>query len=109
MVATAVLLLLHAPPASALASVVVVPGHALSVPVIAGGAELTVMVVAAEQPPADMKLTIEVPAVTPVTTPEAEPMVATAALLLVQVPPPPAVRVAVVPVQRQYTNIPIVS
>ena len=87
MVAIPVLLLLQVPPAVALVRVVVVAGHALSVPPIPGGAELILTIVVALQPEADEKLIVEVPAATPVTMPEEEPMVATEVLLLVHVPP----------------------
>ncbi len=50
MVATAVLLLLHAPPAVALASVTQEPTQTSDGPVMAAGSEFTVTVVVAKQP-----------------------------------------------------------
>ena len=98
-VATAVLLLLHVPPATVLCKAVVPPAHTVSEPVI-GATGFTVMVVVIEQPPGDVYLITEVPGNIPVTTPEDDPIVAIVVEPLVQVPPVTAsVRVIVLPWQ----------
>ena len=86
-VATAVLLLCHVPPVVASCSVAVEPAHTAAVPVIAETVALTVSRKVATQPVLRLYFIVVVPADTPVTVPEAEPMVATAVLVLLQVPP----------------------
>jgi len=61
------------------------------------GGGLTVMVPVAVQPAPKLKVTNEVPADTPVTTPDDVPTVATAALPLAQVPPKRPVNESVAP------------
>ena len=96
-VATPVFVLLHVPPVVASLSIVVVPAHILVVPVI-GVAGFTVTTAVAEQPAAVMKVIVEVPGDTPVIIPVAAPAVATAVLLLLQVPAPAELlRVVVLP------------
>src|SRR5436305_1140752 len=79
-------------------NVVTDPTQTLAVPVIADGAALTVTVVVEVQPVASLYVIIDVPASTPATAPLREPMVALAAMLLVQVPPPALLKVVVAPV-----------
>ena len=77
-------------------NVVVDPAHRIATPLIAGGNAFTVTVVAIKQP-APIEYTMEaVPTVTPPTIPVA-PMVATAVLPLLQLPPPPSASVLVDP------------
>jgi hypothetical protein len=85
-VATVVLLLLHAPPAVASLRVVQVPAHIVVVPIIAAGDEVTVATIVAVQPPLMVYEITAVPAETPQSVPVL-PMVATDTLLLLQVPP----------------------
>lgn len=82
-VATDVVLLLQVPPGTASLSCVVEPGHTVVVPKIAGRVP-TVTVAVAVQPPDVYDITA-VPGATPPTVPPAT--VATAVLLLLQVPP----------------------
>jgi hypothetical protein len=86
MVATAVLLLLHVPPAVASLRVVQVPAHMVVVPMIAAGNGLTVATIVAVQPPLMVYEITAVPAETPQSVPVL-PTVATETLLLLQVPP----------------------
>ena len=85
MVAAAVLLLLHVPPGLASASVAVEPEHIVVLPVMAAMAE-TLVTAVTRQPPAVYVIVAE-PAFTAVSIPVAEPTDATAALLLLHVPP----------------------
>src|ERR1043165_3698376 len=85
-VAVAELLLLHTPPLIALANAVVEPTHTDDAPVI-DGTEPTVMLAVAVQPPPVVNVIVATPALTPVTTPFAAPMVATDGLLLLQLTP----------------------
>ena len=84
-VARPVLLLLHVPPPASV-NVVFAPTHTTFVPLIADGNEFTVIVSVVAQPVGSIYEITEVPAVSPDTEPEPEPIVATAVLLLVQVP-----------------------
>jgi hypothetical protein len=86
-VATVVGLIVHVPPELASARVAQKPAHTLIEPVITAGSGVTVTIIVLLQPlPKDVVM-IAVPAVTPVTTPVNEPTVATAVLLLLQLPP----------------------
>jgi hypothetical protein len=88
-VATAVLPLLHIPPAVVSINVVVKPAHILAVPVIAAGNESTVSVIPAAHPVADkVYIIVDVPGESPTATPEAVPIVAIPILLLLHFPPP---------------------
>jgi hypothetical protein len=89
--AMALLLLLHIPPVVALLNEVVFEGQTVAVPVIvpAFGNSFTVMVVSVADVPqlfSSVYIMVAVPAVRPATVPFV-PIVATAVLLLVQVPP----------------------
>jgi hypothetical protein len=98
-VALAVLLLLQAPPALILLNVMVEATQTLFAPLI-GASGFTVTAVWLLQPVARVYIILGVPAATPVTIPDADPTVAWAVLLLLQVPP--AVRsdkVVVKPIQ----------
>ena len=89
-VATAVLLLTHAPPEDTSDKVIVVPEQTTLGPVIADGSGFTVMTVVAMQPVARVYVDTQVlgiPTIAPVAIPEDEPMVAIAVLLLLHVPP----------------------
>lgn len=87
--ATVVLLLIHMPPVAPSVNVIVEPLHTLDAPEIvpADGAGITVTVANAVQDPR-VYVMVAVPLEIPSTTPVAEPMVATAGLLLLHVPPP---------------------
>jgi hypothetical protein len=85
-VPTAVLELLHVPPAVGFDNVVVDPRHAVGIPVIAPGDATTVTIAVSKHPP-NAYVTIVVPGDTPVMIPLDEPIVATPVLLLVQLPP----------------------
>ena len=85
-VATAVLLLVHAPPVLVLLSAVVRPAHTFIVPVIAAGNGLTVTAVVLIQPVASIYVIVAVPAVTPVTTPVDALIAAIVPLLLLHTP-----------------------
>ena len=87
-----VLLLLHVPPDTLSDNMMDEPVHTLEGPVIVPGFDvvLTVMVivaVAVPHVPVTTYIIISEPDVTPVTIPDAEPIVATAELLLLQMPP----------------------
>jgi type III secretory pathway component EscR len=100
-VARAVFELSQVPPDIACVSVVVLPTHKLAEPDIVVSAALTVTVVVEKQPDAPNLYEITaVPAETPVTKPVLALIVATAALLVLQVPPEVALaNVAVEPTQ----------
>lgn len=96
-VATVVLLLLHVPLPPV--SIVVLPVHTAIVPPIGAGRGFTVTIVVALHPaPSEYEIVV-VPEITPFTTP-VEPIVATAVLLLAQLPPPRSLSVVVVPAHR---------
>jgi hypothetical protein len=86
------LLLLHAPPTVPSVKEVVAPIHTLTAPagVMAPGFGLTVNTDVVWQPAPMEYVTNEVPADTPPAIPDEVPMVATATLELVHVPPPEA-------------------
>lgn len=84
-VATAVLLLVHVPPVTASVSVVVCPTHNPLSPLIAGAVLMVTVLVATHPAPATYDIT-EIPPAMPVTLPELS-TVASAVLLLLQVPP----------------------
>ena len=97
MVATATLLLFQVPPLE-LVRVDEAPIQTLATPVMAPGTGLTENVVVAMQPVGKVYDIVAVPEVTPYASPEDRPMVATAALLLVHMPPGVAsVKVVVLP------------
>jgi len=85
-VATAVLLLLHAPSLGVLPSVVVSPAHTWPTPVIGSGAGFTVTAVTDAQPVTGVYNIVAIPAVPPVTTP-APLIVATEVGVLLHTPP----------------------
>ena len=91
----------HVPPGSPSVSVMTAPAQTDEGPAMGAGAVLTVMVMDIEQPAVAVKVMSVVPGMSPVTTPEAVPIVATEVLLLVQEPPPdvPSVNRAGVPMQ----------
>lgn len=102
-VATAVLLLLHAPKAVRSLRLVEEPTHWVEVPVIGAGEDVIDSPSVAIQPVGNAYVIVAVPAATPVTIPEV-PTVAIDVLLLLQVPPVVAsVRLAVEPIQ--YTDV----
>ncbi len=99
MVPTAVLLLIHVPPDVVFVNVVDDPSQRTNVPAIAAGFELTVAMVVLLQPVASVYVIFDVPAVTPVRAAFDEPIVATAVVLLLQVPPAGvALSVVVIPI-----------
>ena len=87
--ATVLLLLLHIPPATLLARVMVWPIHTLDAPVMAAVA-FTLIAAEVTQPDAVVYEIVAAPAEMPVTTPEAEPTVAMLPSLLLHTPPPMA-------------------
>jgi hypothetical protein len=91
------LLLLQLPPATASVSTVVLPTHTEVTPVIADGLGFTVTVVVVSQPVGKVYVIVAVPGDLPVTNPVPEPIVATAVLLLAQVPPPASNKLVVWP------------
>ena len=100
-VAVAISSLLHAPPDTVFASVVVDPSHTDNVPVIAVGcAYIFIAFVAAPPQPVEYVI-VAAPWLTPVITPEVASTDATATLLLVHVPYADAfVHVVVAPVHK---------
>ena len=84
-VATAVLLLVHVPPPASL-SREVAPSHTFKLPDIGAGKGSTLTVFVVAQPFTSVKSILAVPADMPVTIPDADPTVAIAVLLLLQVP-----------------------
>jgi hypothetical protein len=86
-VATVVLLLLQVPFAVASDNVMDEPEQTVAAPDMGPGAAITVMFFVTALPQPVEKVIVAVPAIAPpVTTPEAEPTVATAELLVLQVP-----------------------
>jgi hypothetical protein len=87
-------LLVQTPPAVASVSDMLEPAHTCDAgPVIGDGSGLTVTGILTAQPTPIEYVTENIPAVTPVTIPFAEPMVAVSGALLVQMPPPASVSV----------------
>ena len=80
-------LLLHVPPAVALANVLVPPAQVLSVPEMASGADVMVSVLEARQPVGNVYTIVTVPGATPVTTPVDASTIAILVLVLVHTPP----------------------
>lgn len=92
------LLLLHAPPeVPSLKVVVPPPSHTAAVPVMPAGTAFTVMAVVAMQLVPSENVIVALPRLTPPTVPLV-PIVATAVLLLLQVPPPTSLSVVVAPI-----------
>jgi hypothetical protein len=81
------LLLVHVPPGVVELSVVVAPVQTVLLPVMAAGNAFTVTTAVRVQPLVPKQVMVAVPAATPVTVPDDEPMVATAVLLLLHVAP----------------------
>jgi hypothetical protein len=96
-------LLLHVPPVVIVANVVVLPRHTVDAPVIVAGNWFTVTSLVISQPELILYVIVAIPSETPVHIPVDDTIVATAALLLVHVPP---VGVAVnVPVLPTHTAV----
>lgn len=101
-VPTVALLLLHTPPGELSVKITVSPGQTLSIPEItpAEGGISTVMAVVAMQPVGNEYVMTVVPVATPLDTPVALPIVATAVFELTHVPPVDAsLSVPLAPVQ----------
>src|SRR5437763_776971 len=99
-VATAVVLLIHVPPAIASVKLVVDPVQTSSEPAIAAGNGFTVKTAVALQPVESVYAIVDVPASKPVATPLDDPIVATVVVPLVHVPPAVAsVKLVVNPAQ----------
>ena len=108
-VATAGTVLLHTPPGVALLSVPGVPMQMIPLPVIGAGTGVAFTVTTAVTgPEATLYVIVVVPAETPVTIPDADPIVATAGVLDVQVPPGVASASVVVPVTHTV-NVPVIG
>src|ERR1043166_8504132 len=104
--ATVILLLLQVPPDVPSVSVTVEPAQTLPGPDIATGLGLTVTVIEVGQMPPVAYVMVTVPAATPVTTPDDEPTVAIAVLVLVHRPPVTASDNAVVrPTQTEVVPV----
>ena len=86
-VATDTMLLAHVPPGVASASITGLPKQAEGIPVIGLGIGSTVTTVPVAQPVPKVYDTIVVPGAIPATVPVLAPMVPTATVLLLQVPP----------------------
>ena len=84
--AIAALPVVHVPPVGALVNAVEYPAHALATPAIAVGIGFTVRTAVDAHPIPEVYEIVVVPATFPVTTPELL-MAATAAFVLLQVPP----------------------
>ena len=98
---------LHVPPPAASVSVVVLPWQTFSMPEI-GASGVTVTTAVAVQPAAVVYTIVDVPLVRPLTRPVPKPMVATAVLLLLHVPPGVAsASVDVLPAQSE--RIPVIG
>jgi len=80
--------LVQVPPVGVLLKPIVPPTQTADGPVIMVGIGLTVTTIEVEQPVGKVYIIVVVPAATPVSIPESEPMVATEVLVLVQTPPP---------------------
>ncbi len=86
-VATAVLLLVHVPPAGEEAREETDPRHTAVFPAIDVGAEITLIFAVATHPLGRMYVTVVAPVLIPLNTPDTLFIVPTARILLVQVPP----------------------
>ena len=86
-------------PPPELVSVEVAPSQTAAEPEIADGNAFTASTLIALQPIPDVKVIVVVPELTPDTTPEPVPMVATPVLLLDHIPPPEDDSVAELPIQ----------
>jgi hypothetical protein len=93
------LLLLHVPPTEMSVSVMDDPMHSVEEPDMVAGGAVTVTVVVVLHPAVLVKVIDAVPGVPPVMIPVAEPITATAGLLLAQEPVVPVVSVPVAPEQ----------
>jgi hypothetical protein len=108
MVAATVLLLLHIPPEVASALAIVDPAQTAEGPVIAGGIVLTVTTTVATPPDDAVNEMVAVPAAIPVTSPEAEPIVAIVGSALVHTPGEEAsVNTMLVPIQAE--GLPLIA
>jgi hypothetical protein len=103
--ATEVLLLLHEPPVVASLSSNAAPGHVVIFPAIADGCGVTVNTLIEAQPVPTVYVITVVPEDRAVTAPLARSIVATEALLLLQLPPP-VVLLSVVVAPIQVTAVP---
>ena len=100
------LLLLQLPPALESDSVSVLPGQIAPAPVIATGFALTVKACVAVQPVGSVYVIVVVPALTAVTTPVVDTIVAIVVSLLVQLPPEVAsISSAVLPAQADIVPV----
>jgi hypothetical protein len=97
----------HEPPVVAHARVIVPPAHADPVPVMAAGIAYT-LTIAVTVVPANEYVMVDVPADIPITTPLAEPIVATAGVLLLH-EPPVALLANVVVAPIQVVSVPVIG
>lgn len=88
---------LQVPPASAFVSVIDALSHTVLAPPIAAGFGFTVTTAETVQPVPNEYIIVDVPGVNPLTSPVAEPTVATPVALLVHSPPPGDDKVVVDP------------
>jgi hypothetical protein len=100
--------LVQVPPGTPLVRVAVLPIHRVRGPPIGVGADVTVTIFVAIQLVPNVYVIVDVPNATPVTIPVVKPTVATAVLLLVQVPPGTA-SLNVVEEDTPVTPIPVIG
>lgn len=108
-VAIAVLLLLQLPQPALTLSEELLPAHTVELPLIEPAALLTVTITLTEQPLVDVNVIDAVPALTPLTTPDDTPTVATLSLPLLHAPPPlvALLRLLVEPVHK--LRLPVIA
>jgi hypothetical protein len=106
-VAIAILLLLQVPPVVPSLNVVVKPTQTDAIPVIAAGTGFTVTTAVCLQPVDNVQVIVDVPELTPLTTPDEEPTVATDVVLLLHVAPEPPLSVVVLPAHT--VNVPVIT
>lgn len=92
-------LTLHVPPALAFVNVIDELSQTVLAPPIAAGSGFTVTTTETVQPVPNEYIIVDVPGANPLTSPVAEPTVATPVALLVHSPPPGENKVVVVPTQ----------
>ncbi len=107
MVANDVGLTLHVPPATACVYVATAPAHTVDGPFIVSGTTVTCIVT--KQPDVAVYVIFAFPTPTPVTRPVLLPTVATALLLLSQVPPNGEDESKLVPPEGANIGVPVIA
>jgi hypothetical protein len=108
MLATTALLTFQVPPATLFDNELEAPIQTDNEPEIVDGDALTVTIVVRAHPAFVVNVIVALPAVTPVTTPVADPTVAVAISLLLHVPPPAVLLLSVVTPPSHTVAIPVV-